>query len=140
MGLIPVHPWLHAVVAVAGAVICLYSFTARFWKGTVLLSEVMAATAIGVIIGPAVAGIVDPQAVFSSETLFYVVEEVRTCSFYLSLLFPWRYYDCTYSAKVLTLTSNAVGQAGNLACSVAVRVLDLCTLIAACILHEVFIS
>jgi NhaP-type Na+/H+ or K+/H+ antiporter len=78
MGLIPAHAWLHAVVAVAGAVICLYSFTARFWKGTVLLSEVMAATAIGVIIGPAVAGIVDPQTVFSSETLFYVVEEVRS--------------------------------------------------------------
>lgn len=76
MTLLSPHTWLHAVIAIAGAVICLYSFTARFWKGTLLISEVMAATAIGVIIGPSVAGIVDPRVGFSGELLYTVVEQV----------------------------------------------------------------
>ena len=77
MALIPPHPWIQAVVAITGTLVCLYSFLGRLWKGTFLTSEVMAATAVGVIIGPAAANIVDPQKQLSRHTFYSIVEEVR---------------------------------------------------------------
>jgi hypothetical protein len=76
MALIPPHPWLHAIVAITGTLIICYSFIGRLWKGTFFTSEVMAATAIGVIIGPSVANIVDPQTQLSRHTMYAIIEEV----------------------------------------------------------------
>lgn len=80
MALIPPHPWVHAVVAIIGTLVCLYSFLGRLWKGTFLTSEVMAATAVGVIIGPAAARIIDPQAHLSRHSLYGIIEAVSFSS------------------------------------------------------------
>jgi hypothetical protein len=77
MAFIPPHPWLHAIVAITGTLVICYSFLGRLWKGTFFTLEAMAATAIGVIISPSVANIVDPQTQLSCHLLYAIIEEVR---------------------------------------------------------------
>eukprot|EP00897_Mesotaenium_endlicherianum_P000056 jgi/Mesen1/10050/ME000073S09328 len=81
MGLLPHDDWLHFAVGIAGTVIMVYAFVQRFLKEKLLCSEVMMATAIGILVGPPVLNLVRPDRFGSTDSKrFGVLEEVRAWS------------------------------------------------------------
>eukprot|EP00897_Mesotaenium_endlicherianum_P005313 jgi/Mesen1/480/ME000101S10699 len=77
MGLIPPFAWLHLTVGIAGTLIMVYTFTQRLLKERFLISEVLAATVVGILVGPYVGSIFVPAAIGDSTgTHFQVLQEV----------------------------------------------------------------
>lgn len=69
--LLPPLVWVHLTVGIVGALIMIYTFLQRLLKEQLLISEVIMATFVGVILGPAVGGVFFPRDWYTDQDDFF---------------------------------------------------------------------
>ena len=73
MSLLPPFVWLHITLGIVGVLIMIYTFTQRVLKENLCVSEVLAATITGVILGPALCAVLDPTALSSNDDVWFQI-------------------------------------------------------------------